>query len=538
MKLLPAFQHSTHPARYSLTRDDAAALALAAIVACYAAAVLAAFGYRSYFGYGTETDFVGSMIGEAQRLISGEPLESRFHPPGYTFVLAEVYLLSGDWFTAGKIISAVSGIIAILASYMIFRRLLGAETGIWTGLGAVVGLVCSSTFLAFSLQATSDIYFLSLFLLSMLAALTAFQRNGSLAMWASCGALVALATMTRTNGITLLLLLALPFFQTTPVPQRLRSFATAALAAAVVFALFLAFASATGSSLFPEGTYKNLAASYFSAERVSWEGIVEADARFDSLTAVLLHDPLAIVQQYLKDMAKLAVFGLAKLAGPVLVLLALPGALLMLKDRSGFTVFIFAIVAIAQVGLVNFKAFEPRLYLFILPWIGAAAAYALFRVSTARLDRAIRWPALLIAAALIAGSFAIALGSAARFATTDNGELVSAVPEIEKLAGPGDMIVARKPHLSFYTGAGFTYLPQAADPAELAQHLEKIAAETAGTVYVFWGRIEKDLRPEIAEMLAEKGATPWLVPEAGTSTSSTWTLFRFQRRIASGQLIK
>lgn len=527
MKIFHAIDTQAGRFRISMTRDDALPLILVALIVVYAAALLAASGYRSYFGYGTETDFVGSMIAEAQRLLAGLPLESQFHPPGYTFVLAAAYSLTGDWFAAGKLISGVSGIVAILASYQLFRNLVGPEAGNWTGLGAVVGLICSTTFLAFSAQATSDVYFLSVFLLAMLTALTAIQRGGNLIMWGLCGALVALATMTRTNGITLMLLLALPLLQPGPALTRLRGTGVAVLAAASVFLAFAMFASATGSSLFPEGTYKNLAASYFSAERVSWEGIVEADGRFDSLTSVLLHDPVAIIQQYIKDLAKLSVFGLAKVAGPILVLLALTGAVLLLMDRAGITVLLFAIVAAAQVGLVNFKAFEPRLFLFMLPWIGAAAAYALFRLHSARLDPALRWAALAAAFALIAGSFALALGKAASFATTDNQEIVSALPAVQGLVGPGDMIVARKPHMSFYSGANFAYLPQAADAAALKHQLANIAAKTSGSVFVFWGRIEKDLRPEIAAMLAANATTPWLTPVAGNQKTNEWTLFRF-----------
>jgi len=186
--------------------------------------------------------------------------------------------------------------------------------------------------------------------------------------------------MTRTNGLTQLLLAGIPLFQPIRRELRWRNFAGIALGIIAVFAVFLIFAAITGSSLLPRGTYANLAMTYFTEQSISWEGMLEARSRFDGLFAVLTYDPVHMITQYIRDLIEFFSVGIFELNGAFLGILFLPGLIFLAGDHARATFLFFLLAAAAQVALVNFKAFDPRFYLFLTPWIGAGTAYLAIKV--------------------------------------------------------------------------------------------------------------------------------------------------------------
>lgn len=505
-----------------LPRAGTLALVLAGVALLFYAALVLVLGpWRDLPGYHTETDFLGGAIGEARRLLAGEPLESNFHPPGFTFVLAAAQSLVGEWFAAGKAIAMVSGAIALVATHRIFLKLCGP----WVALGAVLGLLCSTVFLSYAIQATTDVYFLALTAVTSLAAVSAALRPRP-AAWFLAGMLVGLCFMTRTNGITQIVLLAAPLVLPGAMATRLRGLAAGLAGMAATIGVFLVFAALTGSNLFPAGTYDNLAMSYFSQENRAWEGVLEARARFDSLGAVLAHDPMAIVRGYLRDLFELVTRDALRISGPFLGLLFIPGLMLLAGDHARAPFLILLLATAAQVGLVNFKAFEMRYYLFLMPWLGASAAWLALRL--ARADWA--WPMRLATAGVVVAFFAASLvfstGWTIRNAHPSNAELTEALPALQASVTPRDAIVTRKPHASFYTGARFVWPTEITTAPELEALLAEAAAETEGDVFLFYGRVERDKRPELAARLAEGARPAWLV-EVATGTREPWALYRY-----------
>src|SRR4030043_1605525 len=68
---------------------------------------------RHYFTYGTETDYLGGFIKEAQRILDGRPLLLKFHPPFYSATLAFLQSLFHDWFLTGLLLSWISSVIVL-----------------------------------------------------------------------------------------------------------------------------------------------------------------------------------------------------------------------------------------------------------------------------------------------------------------------------------------------------------------------------------------------------------------------------------------
>ncbi len=494
---------------------------LALALLAYALFVVSLAASRTYLGYGTETDLVGGFIPEAQRFLSGEPLQSEFHPPLYPIVLGLSYALIGNWMTAGLVISGLSGLVVLAASYFFFQQLCGRAVA-W---GALLGLFGSSVFLRYSILATSDIFFLALFSTSCLLALRA-SRTGSSGLWAICGVVVGLTIFTRTNGFTLLLLLLVPFAANPKLGSSLRDVAMGALGLAAVILPFMTYAAATGSHLLPSQTYLTLATTYLTDEPKLWEGFVEAQQRFDNLTEVLTYDPMAIIVGYLRDFYHLVSGNFFEIVALPLALL-FPAGLLVLVGRFPNTVFLlFPANVAAQMMLVNFKAFEPRYYLFLVPWIGASVGQLIWLLIDTD------WPPL--GRRLVAGlsvvvillSLSISPALTARYLLAQGSELAEALPRVQGQIPAGAAIVARKPHLAFYTGGTPLYMPDLETLADLRDYLRSV--ETDKPVYVFYGEAERENRPQYMA-LADPGAGPdWLVEVARSARPGGWALFEYR----------
>jgi Dolichyl-phosphate-mannose-protein mannosyltransferase len=505
------------------SRLSVAHLLFFALAIFYVGLVVSLAGWRDLPGYETETDFVGGMVWEARQLLAGEPLESEFHPPGFVLVLAGTYAIVGGWFAAGKLIATVAGTVALIASFLLFRGLGGA----WAGLGAVIGLVSSYPFMTYSIQATSDVYFLALFSLAGLAAWAASARQEPF-LWVLAGALVGLCVMTRTNGITQLVLLAIPLFRPGSVRSRLSGSAAAAAGLLAVLAGFLAFAWATGSNLLPTGTVSNLAMNYFTEEKISWEGVLEAQARFGSLTDVLLYDPGTLLRSYLGDLYHNTTGEIVRLGGPFLALVFLPGLIFLTCDRLSTVILVFLLATAAQVLLINLKAYEARYYLFLVPWIGAGAGYLALRLAQSDWPKRVRVAAAGVVVGLMLASLALAVQNTVDYARQSNPELSAALPDLRAHVSPQDTIVARKPHAAFETDANSQWLPEIDTLPELEALLAATAAESEGEVFLFYGRIERLMRPQLEPLISGAARPDWLGTVASGDLPEPWTFYRYQ----------
>lgn len=479
---------------------------------------------RSLAGYGTETDFIGTMVGEAERALAGAPLESRFHPPFFALTLAAAYSIAGDWMIAGKAITLISAAVTLLSNYVLFRVLFNG----WIGLGAVLGLTSGAIFLDFSTQATSDVFALALYSLTFLgAALAAAKR--SLLLWFVVGLLIILTLMARTNGLTLVVLIAIPLLQS-GMRYKLSGLFAGFLGIGAAILAFIGFANATGSSLMPEGTYHNLALTYFTDERIAWEGMIEARGRFNSLTEVLLYDPARMIKIMVRNLYDVSIHKLPFLAGPILALFFLPGLVIAAVERRNLVFIAFLVATVGQLLLVNLKAYEPRYHMYILPWIGAGSILFVDWILSRRdMPHFLR----LVTAAIVFAPMLIgpltASREATRFAAHDgNPELAAALPQVDALMGPGDAFVGRKLHLAFYTGAEHIWLPELASEDDLLMLFEELAKEEriTGALYLFVGQIERARRPDIVAMVAP--GLDFLTPVAsGDSNLAQWTMYRY-----------
>ena len=521
MSLLPSRALKTGVLMRMAAASPADGRYLVAIVAAASCFVLLSGAARHYLGYDTETDFVGSFVPDAERLLRGDPLLSEFHPPLYSIVLALVYLITGEWLRAGLLISWISGIVALVSSFLLFKELCNRAAG-W---GALLALLGSGVFVRYWAEATSDVFFLAIFMLSCLLAARAFA-SGSVGLWAACGFIIGLCLMTRTNAITLVVLAVAPFLSDGSMRAKVRSFLALLGGMALPIAALVLYAAATGSNLLPGGTYLNVAMTYFSegSNRMSGDARYEVAERFQSMRDVLLHDPIAMAKIYVYDLYKLLANGFTTLVEMPLYYAILPGMFFLIGMHFSAAFLVLAVVVVAQIMLVNMKFFEPRLYLFLVPWLGAAIGEIARRMVGAPWPPNVQPVVVAFLVVMLLSAIGLA-GAKAHSVLSRNGEaeLSEVVPLARRAIEPGAVILARKPHVSFYTGRDGDFLPDLSSVSELNEYLR--SRDPDRPLYIFYGREERLHRPQYAE-LAREAPPPWLETVARSPEPGGWVLFR------------
>jgi 4-amino-4-deoxy-L-arabinose transferase-like glycosyltransferase len=503
-----------------MTRRERAWALLALLVFCGVLAALALS--RAYFDYGTETDYLGGFVPEAERVLSSAPLTLEWHPPLYPLVLAPAQIATGDWLVTGLTVSCLSAIAAIVCSFLFFYRLAGRGAG-W---GALIGLAGSAVFVEYAASASSDMFFLALFLISYLLVLLAIELRHPL-LWLCAGLVIGLALLTRSNAITLVLLAAAPLLCREPAQRKAAFVLLLLLGLALPLAGWATYAAASGAPFMPSGNHVNLALTYYagSEDRISYYARLEVLGRFESVLDVLLHDPGHIARVYMVDLVRMLHSGLPLLLEAPLNLLFAPGLVfLLLRCWNPVVAFLLA-VTLAQVLLVNMKAFEPRLYLFLVPFFGAGLAEIFIWILKSAPQGAGR---NIVAGLLILGAAgAVGTAVARAYGKLDHGrtELADVVPRAQQLLDGQAALLARKPHLPFYTGATQIHFP---DVGSLGELQEVMAEQAAGRpLYLFFGSQERSSWPGLKALAVPAQAPGWLQPIASSGRPGAWALYRY-----------
>ena len=500
-----------------------AALILLLVSLAYWSWVIWCWSFRIIPGYGTETDFLGHFVPEGKRFLEGSPLLSRFHPPLYSMLLSGAKVITGDWFRAGLILAAVSGFAALLAGFATIRAIYGSRYGI----GALLALIAAPSFLIYSVTASSDTPFLAMFLGAIYFGVLTL-RSPRFVYSMGCGILIGSATLIRTNGVTLILLAILPLIAATPWATRWRHTFIILLSAAFPIALMILFAAVTGSSIMPRGTVDNMAMTFYSGStQLVAEYFWKVEGRFRSPLDVLLHDPVHVAKIYANNLLDLATTDVPRLIASPLNLLFLTGLFVLAIHRSTPVAMVLIVILLLQIALLNLKDFEPRYFLFIVPFLGAG----LFEVARwiqgrRREPHRLRWGIglVLLVSIVGVGVAKAALDARKTIAKLDDEPQRLFEQGVWKHVKAGSAVVARKPQLAYFASARDIPFPHYRSMSSLHRGLETF--QTKQPVYLFFGEFEHRLRPELRSLSDPKQAPVWLEPVAANS-KDRWALYRY-----------
>src|SRR5262245_4046769 len=149
---------------------------------------------------GVFSDFYVRFAPDADRIAAGAFPENTYNPPGYPVLLALASRLTGDHFTSGKWMSlAAAGLTGVL-TFLLVQRLFGPNVALL----AVPIVLTSEAFTTYAVTAMTDVPFVCVLLLAMLA-ITQGESGTRRRVWtAVSGVLCGGAYLMRYNALFLL----------------------------------------------------------------------------------------------------------------------------------------------------------------------------------------------------------------------------------------------------------------------------------------------------------------------------------------------
>ncbi len=182
-------------------------------------------------------------------------------------------------------------------------------------------------------------------------------------------------------------------------------------------------------------------------------------------------------------------------------------------------------MTLGELALVNFKPFEARFYLFLVPILGAGAGVCIALIAAALPGRSARGLAALVLLLLSVHGLTGAARAARSSLHTQDTELGSAVPRVRQHVPTPCRMISRKPHIPFYARCDNVVIPIVDDLASLRGALE--AYDDGRPTFLYFGPSETSRRPGIAALSDRTRAPGWLVPVAWAGGEAAWVLYRY-----------
>lgn len=274
---------------------------------------------------GVETDFYGDLVVAAQEIWRGDFSASNYpyKGPVYSFALVFVHMFGGGWYFSAVILNALCAAFSLVIVYRLILRLYNRFVACFT-------MISVSLVLEFFLQAhkaSSDMLF---FLLCYSAISLVIMEKLS---WfrVMCGAVVgALAFLTRYNGVILPVSAALVFlrFNSCGWSWKRRLSASGlyiAVFVAVCIPWFAVNLRETGSILATRNLESIVKEFYRGANAPRLP-----EGGFESFSALFLHDPIHFIKHFVSNIPKHFWFDMRHMLGIKTSFLVLLGFLRLL----------------------------------------------------------------------------------------------------------------------------------------------------------------------------------------------------------------
>ncbi len=495
-------------------------------------AFLIYFSRQHPFGtYATETDFYHLYAPDAARIAAGQFPLNQFQGPGYPVLLSLVSKFTGDLFVAGKWISIISAVLCLWLMFELFKQLFSE----WVGVGAALLSTTVIEFPEFSLQATTDIFFLLLCLVALVLFTGAYFSLRMRIIFAAF--FTGVAYLTRYNGVFLLacFVFAILVMNLFEKAWRERVILTGVFVAAfslTILPWLIANAQQHGSPLH-NTNYLNMATLFYpelADGEVTQDGTRKLQDQFHSFGEVLAYKPLQAVARYFGNLGEIFVSSLrptlvARLTGWLgwiglfVALLEIflrgffAGGKLTTQAKARLLLFFSMAVYFLLMGLNHWEA---RYFFFIgLCYCGLAAYLAYMPItwlnaaSPLTLNRTLVEVGIPIIYFLGIGAnaFTPTHESFRNFMQSHPHEIPAAAQFLQSTnAAPHSVkILARKPHLPFMAQQDWVFFPPVKSLEELKMWLEKNPVD-----FIAIGKRELKSRKELAPLGDPKTAPDWL----------------------------
>ncbi len=494
-------------------------------------ALLIGFWKHQIGSWGTETDFYGAYAPQVANILAGRPYTYQHLPPGYCWLLAGVSLLTGNLFVAGKLIAAFATGLFAWVTYLLLKRLFECRIALVSTLLTAIAL------LPYSFLATTDV----LTALTTLLPLWVLLRGQTIRLHTCfiAGLLAGMAYLIRYNAMFAIAAITISLFfvdrdsatgrlSRSRIPQVLHGLwhkpflCPGLFMAGVLIVTFpwLIVNWYTNGSPFTSTIYVQMAkyfyglnphASYsFTANPdVSQLGsdLQQLAAQFNSIFAVILHNPGQFFQKYLNGIFYSHIKNLAihSLQFPAYLFAGTGSILLLIKPSWRQATFLF--LCLCGHLFLGLFSFQIRYYFFLYPFLFLLVACCLFQPKLlANLGQipgtkiALSWfIVFVLAVSLTINTY----GEIKSVLASEPRHLLAIADFLKPRSDANDIILARKPHLAYFTG-----LRRVFPPAETVEDY-LAAAQNIGVRYIVYSKFEASLWPGLKSL-----SDPEALPEA------------------------
>ncbi len=473
-----------------------------------------AFKYHTVGDYDVETDFFWSYVPEAKELLKGKFLIDDFRGPGYPIMLALMGAVVKNYFSAGIILSVLSASCVLFFSFSMLRKFFPAN---FAFLGTLLVAV-NPTFVRYSYTAGTDMLFNVFSTAAVFFLLKEEERKWKWIL--SAAVFASFAYLTRYNGIFVLvgIPIAILLFNIYKLPWRNRILTTA-----VFFAVFVLVMSPWGiycyhekGSFFYNKNYINIAYEMYAKGKIGWDQYWHVDAaKYSSLAQVIFSDTGLFFSTIVNNAYTHAVSDMKLLLGWQTGIFVLIGIALFIKKRPGNIEASYYTIGATFFGVLLLVFYGERFTFFLLPMYVALAlrVFSWEKVTEFKFSKQLHVGVLALAVILV-WTFVESKNYNSEKINSGPTEIPIIAEAFKKQFGDrenGKFIIARKPHIAYYTDLEMSGFPYVNTIEELQAEAVRIKAS-----YLFFGIAEANMRPQFQILLNPQSAPAWLRPVAYT----------------------
>lgn len=505
---------------------------LAAIICLAYFAFLVYLSPRHPFGtYATETDFYHLYAPDAARIAAGQFPTNDFQGPGYPVLLSLVTNFTGDVFVAGKWISIISAVFCVWLVFVLFKQLFNA----WVGIGGALLSTMIIEFPEFSLQATTDVFFLLLCLVALVIFTGAFFSLRLRLLFTAF--ITSIAYLTRYNGLFLLgcflfALLVMNFFEKSWRERWLLTAIFLAVFFLTALPWFIANHRQNGSPFY-NANYLNMATTLYPelvGGDVMQDGTRKMREHFHSFGDVLRYNPRQAFTRYFSNLSDVFLntlrpnlvtrfVGWLGLIGVFVALLEirlrgfLAGGNLSPQSKGRLLLFFSMALYLLLMGLTHWEA---RYFFFVGICYAGMASYLAYTPMRWLNEAGVLNANRTLVQVVIPTIYVLGIGANAFTSTHESfhnflqshpHEIPAAAQFLQSTnAAPHSLkILARKPHLPFIAKQEWVFFPPVKSLDELKSWLEAHPVD-----YIAIGKRELKTRKELAALGDPQTAPAWL----------------------------
>lgn len=444
-------------------------------------------------GYGVETDFYGSYALDAFNILEGREYQEPDHGPGYSLLLIPFYLVLGDMFWAGKLLTILSATLLGLLSYKILRNLFDEKSAFFTQVLLIL-VILPNAYLA-----SNDLPFA--FLTTLVIYIVFSKEKLSYKYLLFAGLVAGYAMMTRMNAIILPISIAtiLLFINPEEWDWRKRITALSIFAATfLVMALpwFIINLGRSGNPVSSE-VYQTIGAAMFSTSaEISWAEEKNLVAQqYDSLFSLFIHNPISTFKFFFWNVLGHFQRVLVNLLPFPIFLFFAPGALFIINkiNKRQLSLYSFALFGFLIYCML---AFSPRFFFYVGAFFMLPAIYFLFHTENIftqnKIRTGIKYFSLFIYAFAVILLLKTQVGTIKNNLKADPVDLYKVSQSVQKHSSDEDTIIARKPHLGFINKRKVIYFPEVENLDGLIQFAKEKQAKL-----ILYSIIEEETRPQL-----------------------------------------